>query len=61
MTAAVYMRVFLEESLPDEDSLRQPILKGGPDIEKNGEAPKRTRVSRTFPTMKDLISLLKSR
>ncbi|EXB24040.1 Hippocampus abundant transcript 1 protein [Morus notabilis] len=60
MTAAVYMRVFLEESLPHEDSLRQPILKGGPDIEKNGEAPKRTQVSKTFPTMKDLISLLKS-
>lgn len=61
MTAAVYMRVFLEESLPDEGGLRQPILKSGQDVEKSGEAPKRTQVSKKFPTLKDIFCLLKSR
>ena len=61
MAAAVYMRIFLKESLPDEEDLMQPILKGQQDIENDGESSKRTRVSKNLPKLKDLICLLKNR
>lgn len=61
MTAAVYMRMFLKESLPDEEDLMQPILKDQQDIEKNGESSIRTREAKKLPRVKDLICLLKNR
>ncbi|XP_062081542.1 uncharacterized protein LOC133787613 [Humulus lupulus] len=59
MSAAVYMRIFLKESLPDEEGLLQPILKDQHDIENNVESSTRTRVFKNLPTLQDLLCLLK--
>ena len=68
MAAAVYMRIFLKESLPDlddddhdEDGLTHPILKERPDVEKHGETSRKTRISKKLPTLGDLVCLLKNR
>ncbi|KAL5561251.1 hypothetical protein UlMin_030998 [Ulmus minor] len=63
MTAAVYMRVFLKESIPDNEDdslLNQPILEASLDIEKDGESTRKTQISKKIPSMRDIICLLKS-
>ncbi|WRX15735.1 Major facilitator superfamily - like 10 [Theobroma cacao] len=62
MLAVVYMRIFLEESIPDQvDGMTQPILKEGEDlIQKDGNAPRKMPVFKKIPSVGDIISLLKS-
>ncbi|KAF5449029.1 hypothetical protein F2P56_029517 [Juglans regia] len=57
MIAAVYMRVFLKESIPNGDGLRQPMLNGTPhgDLEKTT-----TQAFKRIPSIGDLICLMKS-
>ncbi|KAA3462811.1 hippocampus abundant transcript-like protein 1 isoform X2 [Gossypium australe] len=60
--ALVYMRIFLEESRPDQvDSMVQPMLKEGEDIiQKDGNAPGKMPVFKKIPSLGDVICLLKS-
>ncbi|KAM1233896.1 hypothetical protein ACFX13_003625 [Malus domestica] len=64
MLSTIYMRIFLKESLPGDDStLRQPILKGGvPEVVDEGDvySPKTIQVFKKIPSPGDLISLLRS-
>ncbi|XP_068324041.1 uncharacterized protein [Pyrus communis] len=64
MLSTIYMRIFLKESLPGDDStLRQPILKGGvPEVvdESDVYSPKTIQVFKKTPSPGDLISLLRS-
>ncbi|XP_062176890.1 uncharacterized protein LOC133881862 isoform X2 [Alnus glutinosa] len=60
--AAIYVRVFLEESIPNEVGIRQPILRGAPNVIKEGvELEKTTQVFKRFPSLGDLIRLMKIR
>lgn len=66
MAAAVYMRVFLKDTIICNGSvhLRQPILKAGQDISPpDGESStsKKIQVFKKIPSLKELIFLLKSR
>jgi hypothetical protein len=63
MLAAVYMRIFLEESLPQSENLTQPILKSGQDdhCQDDGDLPRKPMVSKKIPSIQAIISLLKSR
>ncbi|KAG6671010.1 hypothetical protein I3843_05G077800 [Carya illinoinensis] len=56
MIAAVYLRVFLKESIPNGDGLRQPMLNGTPhaDLEKTT-----TQAFKRIPSIGDLICLMK--
>ncbi|KAG6712017.1 hypothetical protein I3842_05G084300 [Carya illinoinensis] len=56
MIAAVYLRVFLKESIPNGDGLRQPMLNGTPhaDLEKTT-----TQAFERIPSIGDLICLMK--
>ncbi|GKV23963.1 hypothetical protein SLEP1_g33632 [Rubroshorea leprosula] len=62
MLAVVYMRIFLEESMPnDADGLTRPILKEGPDvIQNNSDEPSKIVVFRKIPSVKDFICFLRS-
>ncbi|KAJ0076833.1 hypothetical protein Patl1_35894 [Pistacia atlantica] len=63
MIAAVYMRVFLKESLrPDEDGLTQPIIKGGPDDNQNerADSPRKIWEFKNIPSVRDVTCLLKT-
>ncbi|XVF00835.1 hypothetical protein REPUB_Repub04eG0036400 [Reevesia pubescens] len=62
MLAVVYMRIFLEESIPNQvDGLTQPILKEREDvIQKDVNAPKKRPESKKIPSLGDIICLLKS-
>ncbi|KAL9370634.1 hypothetical protein Peur_035774 [Populus x canadensis] len=62
MLAAVYMRIFLEESLPHSENLTQPILKSGQDdhCQVDGDLPRKPMVSKKIPSIQAIISLLKS-
>ena len=62
MLAAVYMRVFLEESLPNGENLTQPILKSGQDDHcQDGDLSRKAPVLKKIPSIQDIIGLLKSR
>lgn len=63
MLAVAYMRIFLEESMPDDgDGLARPILKEGPDfIQNNGDEPSNIRVFKKIPSVRDLVCFLRSR
>lgn len=63
MLAAVYMRIFLEESVPDDaDGLTRPILKEGQDaIQNDGNDPSNVVSFKKIPSVGDLICLLRSR
>ncbi|KAK5837745.1 hypothetical protein PVK06_006472 [Gossypium arboreum] len=63
MLAVVYMRIFLEESIPDRnDGMTQPILKETEGvIQKDGDVDTRKMpVFKTIPSLKDIIRLIKS-
>ncbi|XP_039045112.1 hippocampus abundant transcript 1 protein-like isoform X2 [Hibiscus syriacus] len=63
MLAVVYMRTFLEESIPVRDeSMTQPILKESEDaIQKDGNVvPRKMPVFKRIPSLGDIISLLRS-
>ncbi|XVF67978.1 hypothetical protein PTKIN_Ptkin10aG0165500 [Pterospermum kingtungense] len=62
MLAVVYMRIFLEESIPDQvDSMTQPILKeGDDDVLKDVNGPRKISVSKKIPSLGDIICMLKS-
>ncbi|KAG8497807.1 hypothetical protein CXB51_007371 [Gossypium anomalum] len=63
MLAVVYMRIFLEESIPDRnDGMTQPILKETEGvIQKDGNVDTRKMpVFKTIPSLKDIIRLIKS-
>ncbi|KAJ6985827.1 uncharacterized protein [Populus alba] len=62
MLAAVYMRIFVEESLPNSENLTQPILKSGQDdhCQDDGDLPRKMMVSKKIPSIQAVISLLKS-
>ncbi|KAJ6896969.1 hippocampus abundant transcript 1 protein-like [Populus alba x Populus x berolinensis] len=62
MLAAVYMRIFVEESLPNSENLTQPILKSGQDdhCQDDGDLPRKPMVSKKIPSIHAVISLLKS-
>ena len=54
--AAVYMRIFLTESLPNGDDIRQPILKGEQDVIRSDSDLENTRqIFRRIPSVGDLI------
>ncbi|KAF3947210.1 hypothetical protein CMV_026624, partial [Castanea mollissima] len=59
--AAVYMRIFLKESLPNGDDIRQPILKGEQDVIRSDSDLENTRqVFKRIPSVGDLIFLTKN-
>ncbi|KAB1215309.1 hypothetical protein CJ030_MR4G018387 [Morella rubra] len=59
--AVAYTRVFLKESRPNADGIRQPILKGAPDAtEYDGDIKKTPQVFKRIPSLGDLIYLMKS-
>ncbi|KAM4089466.1 hypothetical protein ACB094_07G154000 [Castanea mollissima] len=59
--AAVYMRIFLKESLPNGDDIRQPILKGEQDvIRSDGDLENTRQVFKRIPSVGDLIFLTKN-
>uniref|UniRef100_A0A803NJD7 Major facilitator superfamily (MFS) profile domain-containing protein n=1 Tax=Cannabis sativa TaxID=3483 RepID=A0A803NJD7_CANSA len=60
MSATIYMRIFLKESLPNEEGLLQPILKDQHDTEKNIKSSIRTRVFKNLPSIEDLLCLLRN-
>ncbi|KAK8626706.1 hypothetical protein V6N13_134339 [Hibiscus sabdariffa] len=63
MLAVVYMRIFLEESLPNQDDIMtEPILKESEDaIQKDGNnLPRKMPVFKKIPSLGDIICLLKS-
>ena len=54
--AAVHMRIFLTESLPNGDDIRQPILKGEQDVIRSDSDLENTRqIFRRIPSVGDLI------
>ncbi|KAJ6927485.1 hippocampus abundant transcript-like protein 1 [Populus alba x Populus x berolinensis] len=62
MLAAVYMRIFLKESLPNGENLTQPILKSGQDDHSQDcDLSRKAPVSKKIPSVQDIIGLLKSR
>ncbi|KAL9354203.1 hypothetical protein Peur_052173 [Populus x canadensis] len=62
MLAAVYMRIFLEESLPNGENLTQPILKSEQDDHcQDGDLSRKAPVLKKIPSIQDIIGLLKSR
>lgn len=62
MLAAVYMRIFLEESLPNGENLTQPILKSGQDDHcQDCDLSRKAPVLKKIPSIQDIIGLLKSR
>ncbi|XP_011046630.1 PREDICTED: hippocampus abundant transcript-like protein 1 [Populus euphratica] len=62
MLAAVYMRIFLKESLPNGENLTQPILKSGQDDHcQDGDLSRQAPVLKKIPSIQDIIGLLKSR
>ncbi|KAL9391243.1 hypothetical protein Peur_015163 [Populus x canadensis] len=62
MLAAVYMRIFLKESLPNGENLTQPILKSGQDDHcQDGDLSGKAPVLKKIPSIQDIIGLLKSR
>ncbi|KAG6778015.1 hypothetical protein POTOM_017859 [Populus tomentosa] len=62
MLAAVYMRIFLEESLPNGENLTQPILKSGQDDHcQDCDLSRKAPVVKKIPSIQDIIGLLKSR
>ncbi|KAJ6409967.1 hypothetical protein OIU84_009457 [Salix udensis] len=62
MLAAVYMRIFLQESLPHGENLAQPILKSGQDdhSQDGGDLPMKPMVSKKIPSIQAITSLLRS-
>lgn len=60
--AVGYMRVFLEESKPNQvEGMRQPILREGEDVtQQDGSAPRKMPVPKKIPSLGDIISLQKS-
>ncbi|XVE67205.1 hypothetical protein DITRI_Ditri08aG0141400 [Diplodiscus trichospermus] len=62
MLAVVYMRIFLEESIPGQvDGMTQPILKEEEDdIQKDVNELRKMPVSKKIPSLGDIICLLKS-
>ncbi|XVF45585.1 hypothetical protein PTKIN_Ptkin02bG0217900 [Pterospermum kingtungense] len=60
--AVVYMRVFLEESIPNKvEGMTQPILKEEEDVtQQDSNAPRKMPVYKKIPSMGDIISLIKS-
>ncbi|XP_075672468.1 uncharacterized protein LOC142642006 [Castanea sativa] len=59
--AAVYMRIFLKESLPNGDDIRQPILKAEQDVIRSDSDLENTRqVFKRIPSVGDLIFLTKN-
>lgn len=66
MVATVYMRIFLEDGLPVESDLVQPMLKDEvPELtgreDDAGKLPRPTPGFRKIPTLNDVTTLLKSR
>ncbi|XP_028797538.1 hippocampus abundant transcript-like protein 1 isoform X2 [Neltuma alba] len=62
MSSAVYMRIFLEESLVVRGCVRQPMLKesGPPCVEEVSEnSDSSPPIFKTLPSLRDLIGLLK--
>ena len=54
--AAVHMRIFLTESLPNGDDIRQPILKGEQDVIRSDSDLENTgQIFRRIPSVGDLI------
>ncbi|GMI74446.1 hypothetical protein like AT5G42210 [Hibiscus trionum] len=63
MLALVYMRIFLEESIPDrDDGMTQPILKESEDaIQRDGNVvPRKMPAFKRIPSLGDIICLLRS-
>jgi hypothetical protein len=62
--ATVYMRIFLKESIPNGDGIKQPLLKGAPDVIKNDDDDglgKTARVFKRIPSVGNLISMMRNR
>uniref|UniRef100_A0A2N9HB19 Major facilitator superfamily (MFS) profile domain-containing protein n=1 Tax=Fagus sylvatica TaxID=28930 RepID=A0A2N9HB19_FAGSY len=62
--ATVYMRIFLKESIPNGDGIKQPLLKGAPDVIKNDNDDglgKTARVFKRIPSVGNLISMMRNR
>lgn len=64
--AVVYMRIFLEESIPADqgEGITQPILKEGEEddiIQKDDNAPTKVPAFKKIPSMGDVIYLMKNR
>lgn len=66
MVAVVYMRIFLQESVPDPeeaDPSAQPMLKGESDhIDRDNTKPvKQGQIFKRMPSIRDLVSLMRTR
>lgn len=63
MLAAAYMRVFLKDSVPNDDDLIRPIIKEETDDVNQNESnsPVKIPVCKKIPSIRDLTCLLKSR
>lgn len=60
--ATVYMRIFLKESLRQNDVMTQPILKTGVEnCECDGESSSKIKEFKKIPSPADFVFLLKSR
>ncbi|CAL5376965.1 unnamed protein product [Camellia sinensis] len=61
MIAVVYMRIFLEDTKPNTDSLRQPILTNEEETtQSDGESASKVDVFKKIASLKDLVPFLKS-
>ncbi|CAL5328881.1 hypothetical protein CsSME_00009114 [Camellia sinensis var. sinensis] len=61
MIAVVYMRIFLEDTKPNTDSLRQPILTNEEETtQSDGESASKVDVFKKIASLKDLVRFLKS-
>ncbi|KAJ6708065.1 MAJOR FACILITATOR SUPERFAMILY DOMAIN-CONTAINING PROTEIN 10 [Salix viminalis] len=62
MLAAVYMRIFLRESLPNGENLTRPILKSGQDghCQDDGDLSGLAPVLKKIPSIQEITGLLKS-
>ncbi|KAK1394847.1 hippocampus abundant transcript-like protein 1 [Heracleum sosnowskyi] len=59
--ATVYMRIFLKESLRQNDAITQPILKTGiENCQRDGESSSKIKVFKKIPSPSDFVFLLKS-
>lgn len=60
--ATIYMRVFLKESVRQNDAITQPILKTGVNkCEYDNESSSKIKVFKTIPSPTDFVFLIKSR
>lgn len=64
MVAVVYMRIFLEDSLPETEEISRPMLNGmdAQDVDDDGgSSAKKVQAFKKIPSLGDIFSLMSSR